>query len=70
MSSVHDIKDQAVKTLIYFMQQDIANLKHRLEMVEKANLSTDQVQPIGFHVKGGEKTLETAFKNPIRNIGD
>lgn len=67
MSNVNQVQDQAAKTLIYNLQQQIIHLIHRVDELEQFKAPS---QPIGFFVKGGEQSLETAFKKPIRIAGD
>jgi hypothetical protein len=67
VSNVNQVQDQVAKTLIYNLQQQVIHLIQRVDELEH---KSEPNKVIGFHVRGGEQTLETAFINKRHHVPD
>lgn len=59
LSNIMKIKDQAARNLIWLQQMEIKYLKDEITELKK---NQPMATHYGFYMKGGEQTLETAFK--------
>jgi len=64
IARISKVKDELTRTLLYEQKCEIQRLKQEVERLKRP---TDL---IGFHVKEGERALETAFKNVRHHVPD